>query len=129
MTMAARLPPPAAPAETIERRLARVEADLRAMVEVVAGVIDRQSGTDKPPPRLSEIRAMHEAVVIAADQTGITADLIYSEARTAAVAEARQIAYAIAHARGMSIAAIGRAMARDHTTVMHGLRAASARQL
>jgi chromosomal replication initiation ATPase DnaA len=52
---------------------------------------------------------------------GVTPDHLTGPDRTRGIAQARQAAFSAAHQEGHSIAAIGRAFNRDHTTVMHGL--------
>lgn len=57
-----------------------------------------------------------------ADAVCIQAWKLYGREKTAKIAAARQLVYYLAHRGGMSYAAIGRAMRRDHTTVMHGVQ-------
>jgi chromosomal replication initiation ATPase DnaA len=63
-----------------------------------------------------------------AEATGIQARFLYGHGRTARVAEARQLIYYLAHKKGINYSAIGRAMNRDHTTVIHGIRAEEMRR-
>lgn len=63
-----------------------------------------------------------------ADATGVEARLIYGQRRTAQVAQARQLVYYLASKQGVPLAVIGRAMHRDHTTVLHGVRAEEMRR-
>ncbi len=62
------------------------------------------------------------------EATGIPARHILSQKRTAAVARARQIVMYEARQAGLSLTQIGDAMGRDHTTVMHGIRAEKERR-
>lgn len=68
-------------------------------------------------------------VIIAriAEETGIQAERITGHERIRAVAHARQAVMLACHRAGHSKAAIGRALNRDHTTVMHGIKVAMAR--
>jgi len=61
-------------------------------------------------------------------ETGFSPAQIRGRGRQAALAEARQMVMYIAHNQGLSSAEIGRAMRRDHTTVLHGIKAEKARR-
>lgn len=65
---------------------------------------------------------------VVAEATGFTADQILSHTRGGAVEKARHLVMFEAHAAGVSKAAIGRAMNRDHSTVLHGIRKEQARR-
>ena len=57
----------------------------------------------------------------AADAFGVTRHALLSVGRTATVVQARQIAMYLLHVdAGLTFAQIGRALARDHSTVLHG---------
>lgn len=56
------------------------------------------------------------------EATGIPAHLFYGRRRTAHISQARQLVYFLAHQSGISLSDIGRAMNRDHTTIMHGVQ-------
>lgn len=71
---------------------------------------------------------VEKIVAEVAEATGITPRQIYSTSRKAHVARARQIVMYEARKRGLSLAQIGHAMNRDHTTVMHGVRAEEQRR-
>ena len=57
-----------------------------------------------------------------AEATGIPAKHILSKSRTAPVARARQIVMYEARKAGLSYPQIGRALGRDHSTVVMGVR-------
>jgi chromosomal replication initiation ATPase DnaA len=71
---------------------------------------------------------VRELVHAVAQTTGIPAQLIYGRNRETHVCHARQIVMLAAFERGMSLAAIGRALGRDHTTVAYGVAAEKARR-
>lgn len=71
---------------------------------------------------------VEQIVAEVAAATGLTAKAIYSTSRRANVARARQIAMYEARQHGLSLAQIGHAMNRDHTTVLHGIRAEEQRR-
>ena len=76
-----------------------------------------------------ETRQIVNACVLdAARLFGVPAYQITGFLRRKAVSEARQWVYAEAYHRGATMAAIGRAMGRDHTTVMHGINREAERQ-
>ena len=64
---------------------------------------------------------VNACVMDAARMFGVPAYQITGFLRRKAVYEARQWVYAEAYRRGSTMAAIGRAMGRDHTAVMHGI--------
>lgn len=69
-----------------------------------------------------------EIIAAVAAETGISARAISSENRTVKVSAARQEVMRRAYSTGRySLPEIGRALGRDHTTVSHGVRRASAR--
>ena len=57
----------------------------------------------------------------------VTVEELTSDTRTDRIAHARQIIMAALHDRGFSTTEIGGLLGRDHTTVIHGIRAANAR--
>lgn len=61
-------------------------------------------------------------------RTGVTMAEMMGVRRHKFIARARQIAYYEAHKRGMSASDIARAMLRDHTTVIHGIRVEAQRR-
>lgn len=69
-----------------------------------------------------EVVDIRQIVNAVAEATSIPAWVIYSKKRDKKFAHARQLVYYLAHRHGMSFSAIGRAMRRDHTTVMHGVK-------
>lgn len=62
-------------------------------------------------------------VRIVAGEFGVPEAAIYSDSRRAEFATARQVVMWMAHRRGLGVAAIGRALGRDHSTVSHGVAA------
>lgn len=67
------------------------------------------------------VRAVSEA-------TGISRIAIYSQSRRREIAHARQIVMHEAHKQGLSVNQIARALNRDHTTILHGIRAEETRR-
>lgn len=61
-------------------------------------------------------------------ETGIKAQAIYSPARHQKVVRARQIVMYIAHRKGLGFSCIARALNRDHSTVIYGVRAEAKRR-
>jgi chromosomal replication initiation ATPase DnaA len=74
---------------------------------------------------LAHVKPFVDAV---AEATGIPARLIYGQSRKAQYAQARQLVYFLAHQSGVGFSTIARAMHRDHTTVMHGVKAEANRR-
>lgn len=63
------------------------------------------------------------------EATGITAEEIRSQSRERHIVRARQLVMYAAHkTTAMSLHQIGKAVRRDHSTVMHGIRAEEARR-
>ena len=71
---------------------------------------------------------VHQIVDAVAEATGISAKRIMSQRRDAPTARARQIVMYEARQQGLSFSQIGAALGRDHTSVMHGVRAEQARR-
>jgi hypothetical protein len=71
---------------------------------------------------------VHEVVVSVSAETGVGIRDIYGNRRGQMIAHARQLAMYIAARGGVSIAAIGRALNRDHSTVSHGIKAEERRR-
>jgi chromosomal replication initiation ATPase DnaA len=63
-----------------------------------------------------------------AEETGIQARYIVGLSRRAQVSEARQLVYYLANQSGITSADIGRAMNRDHSTVLSGIKAEEKRR-
>ena len=77
---------------------------------------------DAPPPRISAIQAA------VAEASTISPEQLTSSSRAPRVAHARQIAmYLSRDLTGASLATVGRAFDRDHTTVRHAVRAVEGR--
>jgi chromosomal replication initiation ATPase DnaA len=53
---------------------------------------------------------------------GVSVDALRSRSRMQLIAEARKMAYTVLRAQGRSYPEIGRALGRDHTTVIAGVR-------
>ena len=79
---------------------------------------------------LTEARSGIVADIVSAVsmETGIKPQAIYSNSRRQRVAFARQLVMYVAHRHGVSHSAIGRALGRDHSTIMHGIRAEAKRR-
>ena len=71
---------------------------------------------------------VNEIAIAVSAETGIPKAMIYGKSRRRNVAEARQLVMYIAHLRGLSTTLIGMCLDRDHTTVMHGIKAEKARR-
>lgn len=111
----------------LSARVEKIEADLAELSKLVGGAAS--------PRKVQQVHASpaERATVAQAARaverlTGVPATLIRSPSRTKRVVRARWLAMKIAHDCGLSIAGIGRALAMDHTTVMHGLRKIAAEQ-
>lgn len=72
--------------------------------------------------------AVRPYVNAVAEATGIPAWVFYGRGKKKKIAEARQLVMYLANRGGMSLSDIGRALNRDHTTVMHGVRAEAKRR-
>lgn len=105
--------------QTIAGRLARQLAETEAELHQLREALEIATGATPTPP---ELRQMHEAVLLAARETGIGPLDIYSRCRRRPITRARWRAIELAAARGLSKSAIARAMGIDHTSVMHALR-------
>jgi chromosomal replication initiation ATPase DnaA len=62
-------------------------------------------------------------VVDVAAEAGVSAAAILGPRRDKHIAQARQAVMYLARLEGHSLSDIGRAMGRDHTTVLHGIKA------
>lgn len=71
------------------------------------------------------VKAYVDAV---AEATGLQPRVIYGASRKRQIAMARQLVMFLAHRDGVSLSTIGRALNRDHTTVLHGVRCEAARR-
>lgn len=67
--------------------------------------------------------ALMEIVDEVSDATGVPVHMILSNDMRREITQARQLAYFVAHTHGFSLPEIGKAMNRDHTTVLSGIRA------
>ena len=86
---------------------------------------------ERRPRRVSETevgRVFEGVCDLISGEFGVPRDALLSRLRTAEVSEARQAAYYILRKRyGLTFAQIGRLFGRNHSTVLHGVRAASMR--
>lgn len=103
-----------------------IEAQARqinAILSAMRGTVPQ--GASLPVPtyrrRMTDIAA---AVALAND---LTATELKSDAREIRISHPRQDAMRAMHEEGFSLPVIGRFFKRDHTTVLHGVRAAKAR--
>lgn len=76
---------------------------------------------------VTEFMQIEDIISNVAHVTGISAAAICGPRRDEEVIEARHIAMYLANRDGASYARIGRAMRRDHTTVMAGVRSIKAK--
>lgn len=81
----------------------------------------------------NQVFVQHRSTVLrivdaVSEATGIPAKHILSQKRTAPVARARQIVMYEARRAGLSYPQIGEALGRDHTSVIHGVRAEEKRR-
>lgn len=93
------------------------------MTHVILTEADR-AALRRSSPRL-QVRDIANAV---AAEAALPVDAIFGPRRDAEVAGARQIVMFIAWRRGFKLEAIGCALDRDHTTVLHGIRAEAKRR-
>lgn len=105
----------------ILRRLERIEALLLSISQRQADVEPRVpvARTMAKAPRVVG-PVVHSVIARVALETGISVEDIQGDRKAAPICAARFRVYAEAHAAGASYAAIGRALGRDHTTVMAG---------
>lgn len=112
----------------VQRRLILITAHLQALsaqqAKLLRGQIAKLGEDDKAAlsaltPKPSRIRDIVQAVAL---ETGISASDIMGRGKTSTVCEARFRVYAEANDAGLSYARIGRAMGRDHSTVMAGAK-------
>lgn len=83
--------------------------------------------------RLREISGGFEPIVQrvcreVCDETGVSLNALRGRSREQAIVQIRHLAMYAAHERGASLSQIGRYLGRDHTTVLHGVRAEAARR-
>lgn len=71
---------------------------------------------------------VHQIIDAVAEATGIPAKRILGTNRDAPTARARQIVMYEARQAGLSYPQIARAMGKDHTTIIHGVRAEEQRR-
>lgn len=108
--------------ESLKAERAILRSELRAAAKIIARqeTLDVARGADQPSTDEAHIVGL--AVAEASERTGISAHFIMSGDRRHAVCRARWMVMGIARDAGLSTAAIGRALAMDHTSVMYGLR-------
>ena len=103
---------------------------LEARVQMLEARPPRRDGA-KPTPKKSvrHVRdTMATIIARAADEFGVSQSSIMSRDATRPTAQARQWAMTEGSAAGLSISSVGRYLGRDHTTVIHGVRAETARR-
>lgn len=100
------------------KRITALEHEV-AILRGAAANVDQAAKTMKP----GRVPAYLAAPILArvADAHGLTPDDIRGRSHTRPVVLARWEAMSALRAAGASTTAIGRAVRRDHTTVMHGL--------
>lgn len=99
--------------EVIERLLVkRTIPELWALAVVLA---------DKVPAPITEADIIHDAARCASAMFGSSVERIMSQSRRQEDVIARQAVCYAAHRLGLSYSFIGRAMGRDHTTVMNSV--------
>ena len=126
----------------LESRVLKQDAVIEALNAKVARLEAAMRGISHPPAKPKDVEieenpAMLASVLSAAKMSEIAArvalihDLtvveLRSPVRTINISHPRQEAMLIMHEAGYSMPRIGRFFSRDHTTVLHGIRAAKAR--
>lgn len=100
-------------------------AELFQAIRALAGRIEALEGAQKrAPSKASPVRRIVRQV---ASEYNVSPDDILGPCRERVFVVARQEAMRRASDEGLSLVRIGNAMRRDHTTVLHGIRAAKAR--
>lgn len=90
--------------------------------------LEKRARSAAPPASITIASpVLAQAVAEVAAETGLPQDAIIGRSRHDAVCQARQRAFLLAHQRGLSASEIARRMGRDHSTVLHGIRAAQSR--
>ena len=72
--------------------------------------------------------SVREISFAVAAETTIPMAAIYGPSKLRYVVQARQLVMYLAHKSGISYPVIGRALNRDHTTIMHGVKAEKIRR-
>lgn len=75
-----------------------------------------------------ETGIIRQIALAVAEETGVPFKAIMGVRRDARTVQARQLVMYIARRQGLSLQRIGYAMCRDHTTVLHGIRAEEKRR-
>ncbi|MDI9407797.1 MAG: helix-turn-helix domain-containing protein [Candidatus Pacebacteria bacterium] len=142
LSMAERLGMAEARGARLESRVLKQDAVIEALNAKVALLEAAMKGISHPPAKpkdvdIEENPAMLASVLSAAKMSEIAArvaltrDMTVVELRgpsqLAHISRPRQEAMLIMHEAGYSMPRIGRFFHRDHTTVLHGIRAAKAR--
>lgn len=65
---------------------------------------------------------MEQALAVAAERSGLTVAQITGGRKSSEIAKVRQCVMYATQRAGLSLPQIGRALNRDHTTVLHGVR-------
>ena len=77
---------------------------------------------------VGDLGIMQEILAEISTATGFSESLIVGRRRTPALSRARQLAYFVGHRSGIPSTVIARAMHRDHSTVLYGIKAEAARR-
>lgn len=104
----------------IPPRITELRRKMQALQAQLARIEGKAVRIDCP-----KVAAIAERV---AQETGVPVPFIFGTSRRQQEAHARQRVYFYAAQAGLSLPHIGRAMGRDHTTVLHGIRAEQARR-
>jgi hypothetical protein len=75
-----------------------------------------------------ELGIVRQIASAVAEQTDVPFKAIMGVRRDTRTVQARQLVMYIARRQGLSLARIGYAMCRDHTTILHGIRAEEKRR-
>lgn len=113
----------------LESRLDRMEAVILAQDQTIRRLLAERAHRPEPAPAHAEPSRRHMAEIsamVAADN-GLTVAELCGPGRAWDIVRPRQYAMMLMADAGHSQVAIGRFLGRDHTTVMHGIRAARAR--
>lgn len=112
----------------LEAKMARLERLVQhqaAVLEAAGLTIDEAKIATVESPRLRKMREICNDVCLAND---VSLDELKSRSQQRAIAWPRQDAMRLLAAAGYTTTEIGRYLGRrDHTTVMHGIRASEAR--
>ena len=110
----------------LERRIDRLEAVILRQDEELRAL--RTSAPERAPEAMEpNSKRMHDIAAEVAADNGLTMAELRSAAKSVDIAHPRQYAMMLMVDAGHSQAAVARFFGKDHTTVMHGVKAARAR--